>query len=188
MDYLKEIQINENTKIRIDYDMYPPNPREDDNLGIMLCAHGRYDLGDEQLDSNQFDGWDEVEAWLRKQGAVVILPLYLYDHGGLTISTSPFSCRWDSGQVGFIYATAQDIRENYGIKRVTQKYIEKATKLLEGEVKDYDHYLIGDLYMAELVVNGEVIDNLGGCHTEEYAIEMGYELLDQHGIEYESIS
>jgi hypothetical protein len=35
---------------------------------------------------------------------LVILPLYLYDHGGITISCSPFSCPWDSGQVGWIYA------------------------------------------------------------------------------------
>lgn len=39
---------------------------------------------------------------------VAILPLYLYDHGGITMSTGSFVGRaphadWDSGQVGFIY-------------------------------------------------------------------------------------
>lgn len=34
---------------------------------------------------------------------VAILPLYLYDHSGLTMSTSDFGDRWDSGCVGFIY-------------------------------------------------------------------------------------
>ena len=31
---------------------------------------------------------------------VVILPLYLHDHSGLTMNTSGFHCPWDSGQVG----------------------------------------------------------------------------------------
>lgn len=34
---------------------------------------------------------------------VAILSLYLYDHSGLTMSTSDFGDRWDSGCVGFIY-------------------------------------------------------------------------------------
>ena len=34
---------------------------------------------------------------------VAILPLYLYDHSGLTMSTNDFGDRWDSGCVGFIY-------------------------------------------------------------------------------------
>jgi hypothetical protein len=186
MDYIKEIEINEITKIRVNYDMYPPNPREDDNLGIMACMHRRYDLGDEQLDSNQFDSWVEVIKHLQREGAVVMLPLYLYDHSGITIATTPFSCPWDSGRVGFIYATAQDIREMYGVKRVTQKVKDQVTEFLKSEVKDYDKYLTGDVYIAELVVDDDVIDNLGDCHTEEYALEMGYELLDQHGIVYET--
>ena len=30
----------------------------------------------------------------------VFLPLYLFDHSGITMNTSGFSCPWDSGQVG----------------------------------------------------------------------------------------
>lgn len=36
---------------------------------------------------------------------VAMLPLFLYDHSGITMSTGPFHCPWDSGQVGFIYMT-----------------------------------------------------------------------------------
>ena len=31
------------------------NPRDDDNIGTMRCAHGRYDLGDEESDGNMFE-------------------------------------------------------------------------------------------------------------------------------------
>ena len=40
----------------------------------------------------------------------LMLPLYLYDHSGLAMSTESFSGRaphaeWDSGQVGWIYVS-----------------------------------------------------------------------------------
>ena len=49
----------------------------------------------------------------------LILPLNLYDHSGLSMSVSSFIGRaqhaeWDSGQVGWIYATADSIRAEYG--------------------------------------------------------------------------
>ena len=43
------------------------------------------------------------------------LPLYLYDHGGITMSTNPFSCPWDDGgQVGWIYASKQKFIDETG--------------------------------------------------------------------------
>ena len=42
----------------------------------------------------------------------VVLPLYLYDHSGITMScdlTYPYNDRWDSGQVGWIYASHQRV-------------------------------------------------------------------------------
>lgn len=51
---------------------------------------------------------DEIMRACNKYGDVAIMPLFLYDHGGLTMSTSSFVGRahhaeWDSGQVGYIY-------------------------------------------------------------------------------------
>ena len=79
----------------------------------MCCFHKRYSLGDKHsIDNSQFEDWDEVEEYLiKEEKAIVILPLYLYDHSGITISTAPFSCNWDSGQIGFIYTTEKRIKE-----------------------------------------------------------------------------
>ena len=44
----------------------------------------------------------------------VLLPLYLYDHSGITMNTGGFSCPWDSGQVGWIFADGNAIRREYG--------------------------------------------------------------------------
>ena len=73
----------------------------------------------------------------------VILPLYLYDHSGITMSTGPFSCPWDSGQVGFIYA---DILKEHDEKAWTARVREKAEKILRSEVKEYDQFIRGDVY------------------------------------------
>ena len=91
--------------LRIVQDEDPVNPRLDfDNLGKMICFHKRYNLGDEHnIDPVDFNGWDDMAVHLTKaHDAAVILPLFLYDHSGITLQTSPFSCPWDSGQIGFI--------------------------------------------------------------------------------------
>jgi hypothetical protein len=134
--------------IEIFPDSSPESPREWDNLGTMICFHKRYNLGDKHdYDHNDYDGWDEMEAAIVKnENAGVILPLYLYDHGGITISTSPFSCPWDSGRIGFIFVSKEKMLKEYGGKIVTMKLKERVEKYLEGEVETYDQYLRGDVY------------------------------------------
>jgi hypothetical protein len=85
----------------------------------------------------------------KEEDVAVILPLYLYDHSGITMSTSPFSCRWDSGQVGWTFVSKKKIREEYGVKRISKELIEKVTEMLEGEVRTYDMYLTGELQDTE---------------------------------------
>jgi hypothetical protein len=135
-------------RIRIVQDQSPESPREWDNLGTMLCVHNRYDLGDStDINHNDFDSWAEMEKHLyKKEDAAIVLPLYLYDHSGITISTGSFSCRFDSGQIGFIYISRAKILKEYGRKIVTKALKEKVTTYLEGEVKTYDQYLTGEVY------------------------------------------
>lgn len=135
-------------RIRIVQDQSPQSPREWDNLGTMVCFHNRYDLGDStDINHNDFDSWAEMEKYLyKKEDAAIVLPLYLYDHSGITISTGSFSCRFDSGQIGFIYISRAKILKEYGRKIVTKALKEKVTTYLEGEVKTYDQYLTGDVY------------------------------------------
>ncbi|MDL2327259.1 hypothetical protein LJC64_01160 [Ruminococcaceae bacterium OttesenSCG-928-A11] len=92
----------------------------------------------------------------------VILPLYLYDHSGITINTTGFSCPWDSGQVGWIYATEDAVLKDFGGKLLNKDNRAQAEKLLAAEVKQYDHYLRNDCYRYELYENGEEIDSCSG--------------------------
>ena len=129
----------ENVKIYIDED--PEDPRSWDNVGTMVCFHGRYELGDKhEIDQDKFGTWDEMRACIEANiGPCVILPLYLYDHGGITMNTTGFSCSWDSGAVGFIYCSEATAKEE-GIEP------DKLEARLIGEVAVYDQYLRGEVY------------------------------------------
>ena len=95
----------------------------------------------------------------------LILPLNLYDHSGLSMSVSSFIGRaqhaeWDSGQVGWIYATADSIRAEYG--HCSAESVEKAKALLKSEVETYNYYLSGQCYGFRLYENGEEMDSCWG--------------------------
>jgi hypothetical protein len=166
MEAVKEFKTKDKV-LKIFIDESPESPRTAwDNLGTMVCFHRRYDLGDKHnYSSSDYDSWDEVEkAIIKQEDVAVILPLYLYDHSGITMNTTGFSCGWDSGQVGFIYVSRETLRKEYSVKRISNKIVEKATKLLLGEVETYDQFLKGDVYGFK-VFNVETCDK--GCEHEE---------------------
>lgn len=91
---------------------------------------------------------------------LVILPLFLYDHSGLSMNASGFSCPWDSGQVGWIYATPADIADEYG--NITDETIERARLLLLSGVETYDCYLRGECYGFATYEGKNEVDSCGG--------------------------
>jgi len=156
------------------------NPRTDnDNAGKMVCFHKRYELGDEK-DSKfeDFNSWDEIKKHLIKNcDAKVILPLYLYDHSGITINTKGFSCSWDSMKVGFIYLDKQTLLKEWNIKRLSKKERVKRENYLIGEVETYDDYLTGNVRRFTLIdkLTGDEIDSVGCFFGNDYLNDMkGY--------------
>ena len=165
MENVKSFE-HEGLKINIWHDQDPIDPREWDNIGKMVCFHNRYKLGDD----HDFRDPEDFDAFLvEEKDKLYILPLYLYDHGGITMKTSPFSCGWDSGQVGYIYMTKQ---------RAEEEGLKDPFKTLEHEVKEYDHFLVGNCYGYTIEdKDGEVLTGMGGYlgyedFAEEEAINM----------------
>ncbi|APU89148.1 conserved hypothetical protein [Virus Rctr71] len=132
------------------------SPREWDNLGHMLCKHGRYNLGDadaEQelysiLDANygrlnkeekefmDYERNDDVYAvnMFLKYNLGILLPLYLFDHSGLAMSTTSGQFRaqdsmgWDWGLVGFIFVSWAEVRKEWSVKSISKRIKTLATK------------------------------------------------------------
>jgi len=139
------------------------SPRDDDNFGTMVCFHNRYTLGDDIPKKLGFTvDIDELKEIIQRKD-VVALPIYMYDHSGIGISTSnsryPFNCPWDSGQIGYIYATYEDIRKNWSGKRVTKKMLDRVLEILQSEVNVYNDYLTGNVY-------GYVVEDKEGNHLD----------------------
>lgn len=145
--------------IEVITEQYPENPRESmEHLGKMVCWHKRHRLGD----NHKFGTPEEFRAFLTKTKAkIVVFPLYLFDHSGLILATHPFSCHWDSGRLGWIYATYNDIRRYFGSGKVDEEILAKAKADLTGEVEEYNSYLSGDVY--EFHVSDKDEDEIESC-------------------------
>ena len=180
--------------LKIIADPDPTNPRRDwDNASTMACEHRRYDLGDkggtDELVSairasryyrrcwDDLDGIDLIGAALLKCKDILALPLYLYDHSGITMSTSrayPFNCPWDTGLVGFIFMDKSAVLREFGGTRLTPTVKRRALDLMVAEVEAYDQFLTGDVwgYVVENA-DGEHLDSCWGLYGIRYAIEEG---------------
>ncbi len=176
--------------INVQPDNMVESPREWDNLGTMTYWHRNYVLGDvdgssEYSDQDMF--WYDL-AGIEDTDSVsldkaielahkknVILPLYLYDHSGITMSTSSFSCQWDSGKVGFIHMSHEKIRYEFGCKRVSAKIRRRIEGYLQNEVKSFDDYITGNAFGFSITkeeADGEEVDVTSGWgflgEPEEY--------------------
>ncbi len=145
---------------------------------LYIKAAGGGEKGERKYNEliERFDDWhmtsQQIQAMNRElmseiEKAYAVLPVYLYDHSGLSMSTDSFVGRaphaeWDSGQVGIIFVSNADICKEYDVKEVTPEILQKAESLLRGEVEDYDAYLRGECYCYELYKDGELEHSCGG--------------------------
>jgi hypothetical protein len=130
------------------------------------------------------DAWREIrrqtiEEHFEKH--YISLPLYLYDHSGITISTGSFHCPWDSGQVGFIYVSRKDAeKELYPADSYPREFIRgdnvdwfsslqtHVETIFKAEVETYDQFLRGDVWGFVLEENGEEIDSCWGFYGHDW--------------------
>lgn len=192
-------------RLVIEQEESPDDPRSWDNIGTMLCCHRGYQLGDcnsnketelqlaetcrkygksdEEIDEMTFS--EEIQ-FILDQDDVCGLPLWLYDHSGISISTGRV-CSWDSSFVGLIF-----VEKDFYLAQMCLKdeegWKEKAKKTLESEIETYSDFLEGNVYMWTLyeptVVirqsmdgkklsrkideEGEMVDSMGGFYNPTF--------------------
>lgn len=182
--YVSETETIDKYQIDIMPDDMPDSPRNWDNMGTMICFHRDAILGDKHdYDHSDYNGWSEMEkAIIANEDVAVILPLYVYQHGGMTMNTTGFHCGFDSGQVGFIFVSKKVLRKEYGVKYVTQKVRDKALKVLLGEVETYDQYLTGDIYGYRITdtETDEKLDSCWGFYGSDYCMEEAKRIVEYY--------
>jgi len=151
---------NEKIQFVVDHDDFAESPRVlYDNLGTVVEWHRKMDFGDEKVDAGKCDNeFDALKNHVGSMDGLVYLPIYIYQHGGATIRTTPFSSMWDSGQVGWIYVKEEDYK-----KRNLTK--EKTIETLKTEIKLLDEWISGEVYSVA-IWNKEKCDHCGHVDLE----------------------
>jgi len=172
------------------------NPRTawDNPFTIILGSHRDYTngLGDEDAPQYLFKecgSWNEVaDALWNEHDAAIVRAVRIYQHSGTAISLGtgyPFNCRWDSGQLGFIYVTKETIRREFSLQRISQKALKRAGEILESEFKVYADYVCGDVFWYSIEdKDGEFLESCGGFYGWEdargYMLDQAKEYIDWH--------
>lgn len=160
--------------INIFYDDSAESPREWSNLGTFYTAHRHY------LPEKQFEEHFELEevyengrlglfnkGFLKKH---IALNIYLYDHSGQTISSGPFSCRWDSGWFGMVAVSIDKVKKEFGWQQLTAARRKKIEQYLQGEIDTYDRYLRGEVYGFQITPvgdDGQVLESCWGYFGDD---------------------
>ena len=156
-------------KLVIKQDSFYENPFTDwDCMPMLFSSHRDYNWGDQSVmaEGGYNSLTEEFEA--RVKDVAASIPVYLYRHSGDTVSSKPFSCPWDSGQLGYLYFTKEQAREMYSIKRISAKKKAQLEESLRRHVKLLDYYVTGQVYGFEVQdQDGEHIDSCWGFYGED---------------------
>lgn len=154
-------------RVEASIDYYPLNPIEDSDIKFVLF-HKRYNLGNcKDYRQEDYNSWNELAEDLHRDYRHVV-PVYMYDHSSVTLSTEPFGDPWDSGQVGF--ACVKDPND-YGDVDSSIEYV----------LKGYTAYLNGEVYRVDVFDNtsNECLDSCSGFFSLEEALEDGVNSISQ---------
>ena len=190
------IHMNDEVRLRIEYDHHARNPREEcaGPTTVVLHANGRYDFGDTEWSSDKIawalsyhenhlpegetdeDYEGNLDTYNFDPQQHYVLPVYMYDHSGITINTTGFSCGWDSGLVGCIYVSKVDAAKKWPTATEAQ-----ILTYMVSEVEELDQYLTGEVY--GYVIENDEDDHAESCwgyYGQEYCIESGREAAEYY--------
>lgn len=205
--------------VSIFYDEDGASPRDADNLGAMHVCFRGHDLGDLQLPADGLPdipcpacGDDDAEAaegvcercedwgqisptlgeWLASIHAIAAMPLFVYDHGMITMrggrlvmldddKVDPEDTNsigrfvgdaqgWDTSFVGFMIVTEEQIEAicGDGAEYRSKEWLDSA---LRAELDEYDRYLRGEVYYYRVAEGTPFEDSCSGFIGIEYAKE-----------------
>lgn len=155
--------------IKIYYDEFAESPREWSPLGTLVCSHHKYALSDVpfpqagEYGSLLADFKEYLKTLSLTLNDIIYTPVYMYDHSGIALSSTPFSCKWDSGLLGYHYVSKSTIRTEHAVKRISSKAHKAIISVLDAELEVYNHYVQGNCYEFRIFDSeDEFVDSCGG--------------------------
>ena len=149
-------------------DPFPANPREEfDHVFTLHFTNNRYISGDETINPDR----------PLDPSGLIVFPVFAYIHSGVALSVAPFSCPWDSGQIGYATVSKADfLREFFGnsARLLTKARRARALEVLKIELEEFQAYIDGDVfgYVIKDADDNEIF-SCWGYYGEQYAEEDG---------------
>ena len=92
----------------------------------------------------------------------------VYDHSGVSIFPG-FSSDWDSGCIGFYVVSKEQIKKEYGVKKVFANIKKKVLSVMETEIKTLDAFFNSEVFGYSVTdEHGEEVDTCGGFYRIDY--------------------
>lgn len=156
--------------VTISYDPDVPNPRDEFAGCGLVLSHRRYSWpNDAEINFGIFDGWSDIGGELRMHyGALVTVPVWAYDHSEVSFSTGErtgqFTDRWDSGQAGLAYVTAEQWAATQSTEWTgSADQLAAARALIAAEVETWSTWARGETFAYEITgPDGEQAGSCGG--------------------------
>lgn len=155
---VEEIEKEPEYFLKITNDDCANYPYEDDDRAILFSNHRSYNWNDVKLEEllDKFEevpkNVDELVELLNKASEYNYVAIYGYDHSGLSVSLTPFSCTWDSGLLGIL--------------RI-DKDCTDPQKVAEDWVKTVNMWLHGYVYCVQVINElGECVDSICGIYAK----------------------
>ena len=179
---METFELRNGRKLVIEHCDFAESPREWGNLTKCIFFGNYKHFGDNHsFDFNtEFDNRQDFiergEDIIKEEfDAVLVKAVHLYNHSGISISTEysgNYTCRWDSGTIGFIIITKEDLRNEYKWKNITQKRLDSVwdniNSVMDSEIETLSDYIGGDVYQFEILdENGEFEDSCGGFYGSD---------------------
>lgn len=139
----------------------------DDSMNLLFSLARQLNIPDYE-DLEQFDLIRAVAKADPNKELIVVEPLYKFEHSGVIYATTPFSCRWDSGQIGYIFSTVNDFK-SVGL----EWNADKAKEYIKGEIDLYNNYISGECFGFR-VEEQSTCESCTSVHEEELIGVWGY--------------
>lgn len=111
----------------------------------------------------------EKYGLVSRSNKIVISPISIYDHSGVTIWLGYPNDRWDSGIIGFSYIE-KDVALKYNNRLTDEDWQSWAENEMKQEMKIYDYYVRGEVYYYYIEGEGVI------CPSGEF---YGYDSIDK---------
>lgn len=155
-------------EIHPDHDAENPRTR----CSSTLCTrHRRRTFGGETLPASPSAIEEAFSRYLADKGLnrrdIIHIPVFMYDHSGIALSSRSFNDRWDSVVLGFLYETRADIRREFKVKRISPK-LEKTIRFrLFGEIEELSAWANGETYYFTIPALDDL--GIGGFYGSDHA-------------------